>query len=168
MEGRSESVNGIVFKENRESVLLVKRRDVPVWVLPGGGIDENETPEESCIREILEETGLHTSILRKVGEYSPKNKLSKFTHVFEVNTLDGELVLTDETQDIQFFPIDKLPKLMPLPYKNWIKDASSNKHEIIKKPVIGASYFQFIKNLIIHPILVFRYLLSKIGLTIND
>ena len=43
---KKKAVYGIVWKDNKSSVLLVQRRDLPVWVLPGGGLDEGETPEE--------------------------------------------------------------------------------------------------------------------------
>jgi len=33
-------------------VLLVKRKDVPIWVIPGGGIDEGEEPEGAALREL--------------------------------------------------------------------------------------------------------------------
>lgn len=48
----------LVIKENK--ILMVKqyvqRGDI-VWNYPGGGIEENETPEQACIREVKEETG---------------------------------------------------------------------------------------------------------------
>ena len=56
---------GIVFY-NQGKLLLVKRRDVPVWVFPGGGIVENETPEKAVIREVLEESGYKVKILKKL------------------------------------------------------------------------------------------------------
>lgn len=31
------------------------------WIIPGGGIDEDETPQEAIIRELKEETGLDVS-----------------------------------------------------------------------------------------------------------
>ena len=47
----------LIFKDKRSQVLMIKRRDVPLWVLPGGSIDANESPEEAVVREVLEETG---------------------------------------------------------------------------------------------------------------
>ncbi len=41
----------VVFDDEKRNVLLVKRRDVPVWVLPGGGIDPGESPEDAAVRE---------------------------------------------------------------------------------------------------------------------
>jgi 8-oxo-dGTP diphosphatase len=37
-----KSVACILFNKNRSEVLLIKRKDIPVWVLPGGGIDPGE------------------------------------------------------------------------------------------------------------------------------
>ncbi len=34
-----QAVYGIVFNQTRSEVLLIKRMDIPVWVLPGGGLD---------------------------------------------------------------------------------------------------------------------------------
>ena len=36
-------LNGQSYSEDRKEILLIKRRDVPVWVLPGGGIDSGES-----------------------------------------------------------------------------------------------------------------------------
>lgn len=43
--------------DNHQKLLLVKRRDVPVWVFPGGGIEKGETPERAVVREVFEESG---------------------------------------------------------------------------------------------------------------
>lgn len=40
------------------------------WLcLPGGGIEENETPEEAALRELMEECLVEGVILKKTSEY---------------------------------------------------------------------------------------------------
>ncbi|MBQ8496064.1 MAG: NUDIX domain-containing protein [Clostridia bacterium] len=46
---------GIVIEEGK---LLVSREEVTDWwLIPGGGLEKDETLRECCVREILEETG---------------------------------------------------------------------------------------------------------------
>lgn len=165
---QDQSVAGIIFSQDRKKVLLIKRRDVPVWVLPGGGIEEKESLEEAIIREVLEETGFETKIHKKVGFYIPINKLSKYTHLYECSILCGKACLSNETKDIRFFEIDNLPKLIPPPYLEWIYDSYKNSKKLIIKRLYSVNYPSLIKNLILHPILVIRFFLSKIGIRINS
>jgi 8-oxo-dGTP diphosphatase len=164
---KNQSVIGILFSEDKSKVLLIKRRDVPVWVLPGGGIEDNESADAAITREIFEETGYNVSIIRKVGEYIPINKLAKYTYLYEIKIIKGEISTGSETREIAFFPLDKLPRLIPPPFSEWIDDAISNKNELIRRKLISVNYFTLIKQVFFHPILIFRFLLTKIGLTIN-
>lgn len=161
-----QSVAGAVFSFDRTSILLIKRRDVPVWVLPGGGIDCGEGAEEAVVREILEETGFTVKVDRLVGDYIPINRLSKRTHLFECKIVDGKAILTDETSGIQFFLITELPPLPP-PYAEWIEDAKKNGPPIQKK-LTSVNYLALMKHAICHPILVLRFLLARLGFAINS
>lgn len=161
-----KSVAGIIFSPDRSTVLLIKRRDVPVWVLPGGGIDPNELPEHAVVREILEETGFTVKVDRLVGDYIPVNRLSKRTHLYECVILTGTAIISSETRGIRFFPLDKLPPLPP-PYLDWIRDAQMNLPPMQKK-LTSVNYLTLGKNFILHPILVIRFLLARAGLTINS
>ena len=55
------------FLVNRTGALLLQLRDdkAPyypnVWGLPGGAVEEGETPAEAAVREVLEETALRPS-----------------------------------------------------------------------------------------------------------
>lgn len=165
-EQKQQSVYGILFNEARTEVLMVQRRDIPVWVLPGGGLDKGETPEEGTLREVLEETGYKASIVRKVAEYLPVNKMTKFSHLFECSVLSGSMQTSAETRDVRFFPLNALPPLPP-PYEGWIRDAAANHPAVLRKEIEGVSYWVLVKLLVQHPILVGRYLLTKLGIHIN-
>jgi 8-oxo-dGTP diphosphatase len=164
--GQGKAVYGILFNDGRTEVLLVKRRDIPVWVLPGGGLDEGETPEGGAVREVLEETGFTTEIVRKVAEYLPVNKMTKLTYFFECRITGGSMQKGAETKDVRFVPLNALPELPP-PYEGWIRDAAANHPTILRKEIEGVSYWVFVKMLIQHPMLVSRYLLTKLGIHIN-
>lgn len=46
-------------------VLLVNHKKLGVWIYPGGHIEENETPDQTVMREVKEETGLDVEIIGK-------------------------------------------------------------------------------------------------------
>lgn len=162
-----KSVAGAIFSPNRSEILLVERRDVPVWVLPGGGIDKGESSENAIIREILEETGFTVKIERLVGHYTPINRLSKPTHLYECSILRGNALASSETRRVQFFPLSQLPKMIPPPFKNWIQDAFLIQHPVQKK-IVDVNYPTLFFHLLRHPILVIRFLLARLGMSINS
>ncbi|MCJ0601479.1 NUDIX hydrolase, partial [Enterococcus cecorum] len=55
-------------------VLLVKRRDFPLWDLPGGVVESDELPSEAAIREMYEETGYAIQIDYEFARYIDKTK----------------------------------------------------------------------------------------------
>lgn len=159
---------GIIFNKSRDQVLLVKRRDVPVWVLPGGGIDPGESPEEAVCRELHEETGLDTEVMRKIAEYIPANKLASFTYFFECRATGGTPSPTEESLEARFYPIDSLPKNLFHIHKEFLEDALVNRPFVIQKVLNQVSYSQLIKYFLRHPLRVLRFGLSRIGLPLNQ
>lgn len=162
-----QAVIAIIFSNDNQSVLAIKRCDVPVWVFPGGGIENGESPEEAVIRETFEETGLIVEVKKIVGEYFPLNKLTNYTLVYECTIKSGVLSKGEETRDIGFFPIKELPLPFLHVHRYWLEDALTFSKTVIKKPIKGTSYFHFIFYVFRHPVLMFRFILSKLNLTIN-
>lgn len=161
------AVIGIVFNANRDRVLAIRRRDVDVWVLPGGGCEPHETPEQSILREVFEETGLKTKIRRPVAIYYPINRLTRETHVFECERESGELTMGEETREVHFFPVEELPKSFFFLHKDWLQDALIHHPHIIHKEITQITYGTALKLLLKHPIKVLRYLFSRLGFPIN-
>jgi 8-oxo-dGTP diphosphatase len=156
-----QSVAGIIFKDDYAQVLLIKRKDVPVWVLPGGGSENGESLAQSTLREVQEETGYIVKIKRKVGEFHPKNRLTKLTHLYECEIIGGHPKENDEASDIAFFSINQLPKLMPPPYMEWIQAGLLLEKKPLIKKTQSVTYKALAQKTILHPGLVLKYFYLK-------
>ena len=80
-------------------------------------MDPGESAEETCVREVLEETGLNVQVTRLVGiytspnilvEYPDGNKIQPVAFSFEAEVIGGELGLSDETTDYGYIALEKL------------------------------------------------------------
>lgn len=60
------TVKGIVFDEDGKIALLSTRSH---YLFPGGGVDDNESLEEACIRECKEEIGCDIEIDSYIGQF---------------------------------------------------------------------------------------------------
>lgn len=155
-----QSTAALIFTPDRKEILAIKRRDAGIWVIPGGALDAEETPEEACVREVLEETGLQVEILRKVGIYTPRKVVKTVTHLYECRVLSGEAIETDEVSAIGFYPIDKLPKGFFDLHKIWIEEALEDK-PLIEREIHELSWWAVFKYALRHPLIFARFALAK-------
>lgn len=151
---------GIVLSPDKKKVLLVQREDTAVWVLPGGGIEADESPEEAVKREVAEETGLPIQIMRKCAEYYPINRLASFTNVFICQAIHDNYQLSPETSAVQFFPLNDLPATLFSFHKQWIEEGL-NSSSLIVKPLDKITYGAAFKYFMQHPIRVLKYLWTR-------
>ncbi|WP_025784436.1 NUDIX hydrolase [Sporosarcina sp. D27] len=86
---------GICFNERNE-LLMVKAHGSGEWSVPSGGIEEGESPEECCIREVKEETGYDVRIIEQllVKETSIKGIEVK-TYYFRIDTFGTSTGIQD-------------------------------------------------------------------------
>ncbi|PYV40309.1 MAG: ADP-ribose pyrophosphatase [Acidobacteria bacterium] len=109
-------VRGVVFQDNR--ILLVKEVADGGWTLPGGWADVNESPKESVVREIREESGYETKPTKLLAIYD-RNKHSHVPafpfHVYKLfilcDLIGGTSSTSVETSDVGFFGENELPNL---------------------------------------------------------
>lgn len=151
---------GIVLSKSGQEVLLIKRRDVPVWVLPGGGIETKESPEDAAIREVLEESGVHMQITRKAAHFVPVNSLSAHTHVYIGSIQAGSPMPSDESVDSQFFSLNALPKGLFELHKRWLKECLREK-KCIHRGLREINYWNLVLGIIQQPRLALQWFFRK-------
>ena len=123
--------SGGVILENKK-ILVCHRINESLYCLPKGTPENNESIEETAIREVTEETGIKPNIISKIGEvhykivkYSDNSKYEKNTeynktvHFFLMNRLNGSIILHDnEFDEILWMSLDEAKK--KLTYQNEI------------------------------------------------
>lgn len=162
-----KSAIAIIFNPSKTELLLIKRRDVPVWVLPGGGIEDNEAPAAAAVREALEETGLTVKIERQVADYQPINRLASQTYTFECSVLNGDPAIGAETKEIQFFPLDQLPSSFFFVHREWVQDALKYEPFLISRKLDSVTYLGLFLYFMKHPTHVLRALFARFGFPYN-
>lgn len=150
---------GIVLKDNR--ILLTERRDVPVWVLPGGGVEAGETAEIAVIREVLEETGINAKVARHALHLRPVNRLGHPTDVFICEALSGTLTLTDEVRSLGWYDLDKLPKELFFPHRKWIEEAIASQG-LVERDLSEITYKNLLLYFLRRPWQVLRFALTRL------
>ena len=117
---------GCLFFNKRNEVLLVKPTYKPGWEIPGGVVEDNESPKQCCQREVLEELGLDRQIGRLlVLDYNHPNgpKIESLMFVFDGGTLSETDIAAiklpaAELSEFSFFRSDALPKAMTATLKS--------------------------------------------------
>lgn len=93
-------------------LVLVKRKFEPFvddWCLPGGFIEARESPEESAVREVYEETGLIVEISRLLGAYSPGKGINVIILFYLAKAASGNMNPGDDASDVRAFMQHELP-----------------------------------------------------------
>ena len=97
----------VIFDE-QDRVLLCHRRDMDAWNLPGGGVEDHETPWDAAVREVREEVGLDVEVTRLTGLYW-KPATDELVFNFECRITAGSPTTSDEADAIEYFPTTALP-----------------------------------------------------------
>jgi 8-oxo-dGTP pyrophosphatase MutT (NUDIX family) len=120
------SAGGVLVRTlaGRPHVAVIRPQGKPAgtWVLPKGNIDEGETPAETALREVLEETGVGGRLVEKLGDVKyvytwDGERIFKVVSFFLVRAGRGRIGAIDEAMrvevaDARWLPLDQAPKLL--------------------------------------------------------
>ncbi|HOD02645.1 MAG: Diadenosine hexaphosphate hydrolase [Firmicutes bacterium ADurb.Bin300] len=99
------SCGAVVFRMINETprFLLIRNKRSSHWGFPKGHMEFGETPEETAVREVLEETGIHIKILPDFvckSEYTIQGRIEKTVNIFLASTTDTKTIIQkDEIED---------------------------------------------------------------------
>ncbi len=94
---------GILIKDNKLLMIHRFRDGEEYWVLPGGGVEEGEKPEEAVIREIKEETSISAKLKSGSVVFKDSHTLQGETSehkIFKCEYISGEPKLSDDSVEV--------------------------------------------------------------------
>ena len=111
---------GVLIVNEKNQLLLQRRKDNGLWGYPGGSMELGERFEDCAVREVLEETGLTCLELEHFmnvsGEcvhyiYPNGDEIYAAEEVFLCRRFSGELQKqVSEVMELRFFDVDRLPE----------------------------------------------------------
>ncbi|CAH8768823.1 NUDIX domain-containing protein [Paenibacillus dendritiformis] len=110
-------VGAVILNEANEILLVLRGRqpEKDKWSIPGGKVDLYETLEDTTVREVMEEVGLHIQVKRLLctaETIDPGRGEHWISVIFETRVVSGEASNREEggaLQDVRWFPLPKLP-----------------------------------------------------------
>ena len=136
----------VVIFDKKDRILLSHRRDLDIWNLPGGHVEEGELPTEAAIRETREETGLKIKIKELVGVYG-KSRINRFDFVFLGKVKGGKLKKSKEADKHRFYKLKKIPKNTIPRHTERIQDAVREYEKAVFSRQQSISTRKFLKRL---------------------
>jgi len=134
------SAGGVVVREKEGDfeVCLIAKQEGRNWALPRGRVEGMETPEETAVREVREETGFQAKVLEKLDEvhfhfYSRDDDMliHRMVHFYLMRAEGGAPAPLDEEVDAaKWYPIKAA--IHALKYENE-KEVVRKARQILKK-----------------------------------
>lgn len=129
----------VVFSQDRQKVLLLRREIFVLWDLPGGGINKGEEPDHAAVRECREETGYIIELDGAVGKYlhqSVYGRGDQLTYAFRGHVVGGKARgFGPETSGLAWCPIDRLPRGLETLHRQIIADAFANSSGLVERRI---------------------------------
>lgn len=118
------SSGGVAFRAGsaETEVALISVGKENRWQLPKGLVDADETPETTAVREVKEETGLSTEVIKKLDTISywyvgnkgeQRVRFHKLVHFYLMAYLTGQINEHDwEVNEARWVPLGQALKML--------------------------------------------------------
>ena len=157
----------VIYNPTTNSILLTKRKDVPIWTFPGGTREENENPIKCVCREIEEEVGLSIVSPLLFAKYKLKNGAQK--NLYFTTYAKGNIKIDpNEVSDYRWFSITRLPKYVGLYNAKTVQDfikylvtketVTREQRVYLKKELLTI----FLSNPLNFLVLIVKYLINRL------
>lgn len=97
-------------------------RSKPVWALPKGNVGRGESPEETALRELTEETGVEGTARGKIGDVKyvytrGGERIFKVVSFYLVRYRSGRIddvpnAFRHEVDEARWLPLEEAPRLL--------------------------------------------------------
>ena len=136
------SCGAVVFRTINGEIryLLIKNKRSAHWGFPKGHIEKDETAQQTAMREVLEETGIHIDIIPDFSlksEYTIQGKVEKSVIIFMARTNDVQTkIQREEIDDYIWLSFNKALEL--LKFENDRSILRRGNEYLLEKGIISA------------------------------
>jgi 8-oxo-dGTP diphosphatase len=129
-------VQCVVFGADSASILLGRRARTSAegqWALPGGHVEELESPLDTARRELREETGLEglsAEVLPSFFTWRTERRYAHFPVIFTESVGEPALQEGELFSALSFFPLDSLPTPLFEPSRLTLEALQGSRQEV--------------------------------------
>jgi 8-oxo-dGTP pyrophosphatase MutT (NUDIX family)/phosphohistidine phosphatase SixA len=136
-------------RESAAQVAVIHRPRYDDWSLPKGKVDPGETEPVTAVREVLEETGHHVQLGRRIASVSyPIDQRTKKVQYWSARNLGGSFAPNNEVDDLIWLSVSAAIKKVSYPYdrkvlRRWAKQPADTKSVLIVRHGTAGSKSRF-------------------------
>jgi 8-oxo-(d)GTP phosphatase len=137
------------YRESAAEIAVIHRPRYDDWSLPKGKVDPGETEPVTAVREVLEETGHHVELGRRIATVSyPIEQRTKKVQYWSARSLGGSFAPNNEVDDLLWLSAPAAIKKVSYAYdrkilRRWAKQPADTQSVLIVRHGTAGSKSRF-------------------------